>query len=166
MNEAAFYALAAVMLGASSGVILLRNPVHCALSLVVALFAVAVAYVSLQAHLVAALQIIVYAGAVMVLFLFVIMLLNLQSDPKEPRRTSAGLAAAVAAAAFAFPVMLVVREWAGASGEPAVVGEAFGTTRALASVLFTDYVVAFELTSLLLLVAIVGAVVIARRDAE
>ena len=164
MNEIAFYLLAAVSLCAASGVVVLRNPVHCALSLVLSLLSIAVCYVVLEAHLVAVLQIIVYAGAVMVLFLFVIMLLNLQPDSDESSNLVTKFLAAASASAFAVLTILVLRDWAALAPEPAVLGEGFGTTRELSRVLFTDYLVAFELTSLLLLVAVVGAVVIARRD--
>jgi NADH-quinone oxidoreductase subunit J len=160
----AFYLLAAVSLAAASGVVVLRNPVHCALSLVLSLLCIAVGYVALQAHLVAVLQIIVYAGAVMVLFLFVIMLLNLRPDADESSHPVTKFLAAASASAFAVLTILVLRDWAAGAPEQAVLGEGFGTTRELARVLFTDYLVAFELTSLLLLVAVVGAVVIARRD--
>ena len=164
MNEIAFYLLAAVSLAAASGVVVLRNPVHCALSLVLSLLSIAVCYVALQAHLVAVLQIIVYAGAVMVLFLFVIMLLNLQTDPDESSHPIMKFLAAASASVFAVLTILVLRDWAAVAPESAVLGEGFGTTRELSRLLFTDYLVAFELTSLLLLVAVVGAVVIARRD--
>jgi len=160
----AFYLLAAVSLAAASGVVVLRNPVHCALSLVLSLLCIAVCYVVLQAHLVAVLQIIVYAGAVMVLFLFVIMLLNLQPDANEAPHPVTKFLAAASASAFAVLTILVLRDWAAGAPEQAVLGEGFGTTREISRVLFTDYMVAFELTSLLLLVAVVGAVVIARRD--
>jgi NADH-quinone oxidoreductase subunit J len=161
--------LAALTVLAAAGVVSLRNPVHCAMSLVAALFLVAVNYVALRAHLVAALQIIVYAGAVMVLFLFVIMLLNLQAEPARELHVAQKVLGAGAALAVALLLARVFTASSlgagGAAAAPA--GEdaaAFGTTEALARVLFREHVVAFELTSLLLLVAIVGAVVLARRE--
>lgn len=165
MSETAFYLLAGVTVAAASGVLFLRNPIHCALSLVVALFLIAVSYVMLGAHLIAALQIIVYAGAVMVLFLFVIMLLNLQPDPTETTHPLLKLGAAAAAFGFASIVWTVVEEWRRASAPPpAELAADFGTTVSVSRNLFTEHVVAFELTSILLLVAVVGAVVLARRD--
>ena len=164
MSETAFYVLAIPTVLAASGVLLLRNPVHCALSLVAALFLIAGSYVALGAHLIAALQIIVYAGAVMVLFLFVIMLLNLQPDPGEAAHPLAKLGAAMAAVGFAVIVGAVVGEWSRTAPPPAELAADFGTTRAVARTLFVEQLTAFELTSVLLLVAVVGAVVLARRD--
>jgi NADH-quinone oxidoreductase subunit J len=163
VSETSFYVLAALTVLAASGVVLLRNPVHCAMSLVAALFFVAVGFASLQAHLVAALQIIVYAGAVMVLFLFVIMLLNLQAEPARETHVAQKLLGAGAALAVA---LLLARTFLASPtlAETGAVGPEFGTTQALAQVLFREHVVAFELTSLLLLVAVVGAVVLARRE--
>jgi NADH-quinone oxidoreductase subunit J len=164
VNVAAFYVLAALTVAAASGVVFLRNPVHCAMSLVAALFLIAISYMSLQAHLVAALQIIVYAGAVMILFLFVIMLLNLQSEAVPESHVGQKVVGAIAAAAVAFLLARTV-----VAGKMAVIREPhfnpeFGTTQAVARMLFREHVVAFELTSLLLLVAVVGAIVLARRD--
>jgi NADH-quinone oxidoreductase subunit J len=130
VSETAFYLLATLTILAASGVVVLRNPVHCAMSLVSALFFVAVSYVSLRAHLVAALQIIVYAGAVMVLFLFVIMLLNLQAEPAKEthvfqRVLGAGAALAVAfllARAFAATPMLAAPAGAPSASEAASAG--------------------------------------------
>ena len=164
MSEIAFYLLAIPTVLAASGVLLLRNPVHCALSLVMALFLIAGSYVALGAHLIAALQIIVYTGAVMVLFLFVIMLLNLQPDPDEGAHVLMKLGAGAAAIGFAVIVQASVRAWAVTAPPPAVLAADFGTTRSVATALFRDRIAAFELTSILLLVAVVGAVVLARRD--
>jgi len=166
VSEPVFYAVAAMTVLAAAGVVIGRNPVHSALSLVVTLFLLAVVYAFLGAHLVAALQIIVYAGAVMVLFLFVIMLLNLQADPHEPSRPGARFVATLLTASLAATIGHFV--WhalpGGRQGEPLAQG--FGTTVALARVLFGDYLVAFELTSVLLLVAVVGAVLLARHEEE
>lgn len=163
MSEFWFYVLAGLTVAAAAGVIAMRNPVHSALSLVVTLFLVAVSYIALEAHLVAALQIIVYAGAVMVLFLFVIMLLNLQTDPSESPLNATSAIAAVAALAIAGVLGKFVYAY-GVSGTAAELPDGFGTTKALAGVLFREHAVAFELTSVLLLVAVVGAVVLAQRD--
>jgi NADH-quinone oxidoreductase subunit J len=163
VSETAFYVLAAATVMAAAGVVALRNPVHCAMSLVLALFLISVSYVSLQAHLVAALQIIVYAGAVMILFLFVIMLLNLQAGERESASLGVKLLGGATAAGIAFVLARAITASPTLAGTGAPPPE-FGTTQALARVLFRDHVVAFELTSLLLLVAIVGAIVLARRE--
>lgn len=159
-----FYPLAAVTVVSALAVITARNPVRSAMALVATLAALAVCFVALGAHLVAALQIIVYAGAVMVLFLFVIMLLNVQEDPHEGGRTGLKVAAAAIGAALAALFGTVLLRGGGSVEGAWPAG--FGTTRALARVLFGDYLVAFELTSVLLLVAVVGAVVLARHDSD
>ena len=166
MSYAAFVPLAALLILSALGVVLSRNPVRSAMSLVVTLFLLAVMFVLLDAHLVAALQIVVYAGAIMVLFLFVIMLLNLQQEPREEGRVAQRLAA-WAAAGLVLVVMAVGlwRVLPGAPGPDAAgaVPEGFGSTVAVSERLFTHFLLPFEITSVLLLVAIVGAVVLAKR---
>jgi NADH-quinone oxidoreductase subunit J len=118
-------------------------------------------FVGLEAHLVAVLQVIVYAGAIVVLFLFVIMLLNQQGE----RRLTGGLplVAAALAGGGAFLGLIVAMLARAAPTAPATLPAGFGETAALAERLFTAYLLPFELTSVLLLVAIVGAVALARR---
>ncbi len=164
MSETVFYGFAVTILASAAGVIVFANPVHCALALVATLFLVAVAFAALGAHLVAALQIIIYAGAVVVLFLFVIMLLNLERESSDG--SSVGLRTAGVAAATAMGMMLGSSLWRAWVGGAAAAPSDFGTTKAVARVLFRDHPVAFELTSVLLLVAVVGAVVLARRERE
>jgi len=166
MSPLVFYPLALACVASALGVVLAKNPVRSALSLVVSLFCLAVFYVFLQAHLVAALQIIVYAGAVMVLFLFVITLLNLESDHgvgEKPVLSAIGFTAG-AVVALGLTVALLHSVLPGSRG--VTLPATFGTTKVLARQLFSDYLVAFELTSVLLLVAVVGAVVLAKRDEE
>ena len=161
MNPIAFLILAALTIAAALTVVLHRNPVHSALGLVSTLFLLSVQFVGLDAEMVAVLQIIVYAGAVVVLFLFVIMLLNLQV---EVRRTGGPVLVGVAGSAAVALAALVVR---GIAGRPqtsaAEVPAGFGSTTMLGERLFTAYLVPFELTSLLLLVAVIGAVVLAKK---
>ncbi|HYC00052.1 MAG TPA: NADH-quinone oxidoreductase subunit J [Candidatus Limnocylindrales bacterium] len=166
MSALLFYPLAALAVAGALGVVLARNPVRSALSLVVTLFFLAVFYVFLQAHLVAALQIIVYAGAVMVLFLFVITLLNLESDHGINERPALSAAGFVAGAIVAVLLVKALLDSTVPGGRGVVLDEAFGTTKVLARQLFSEYLVAFELTSILLLVAVVGAVVLAKRTVE
>ena len=164
MGEAAFFALATLTVLSALGVVLSRSPIRSALSLVMTLFLLAVLFILLDAHLVGALQVLVYAGAIMVLFLFVIMLLNLQSEPhEEGRRIQRAVAWATAALMLA---LLLTGFWRGGSGAAVAEGAVpaqFGTTAALSERLFTHFLLPFEITSLLLLIAIVGAVVLARR---
>lgn len=167
MSQAIFFILAAALIASALGVVLSRNPVRSALSLVVTLFLLAVIFVLLDAHLVAALQIVVYAGAIMVLFLFVIMLLNLQQDPHEhvrvPQRAVSWLLGGGVSLAL---IVAIWRSRAIAPQPAAPVPVGFGSTAALSDRLFTHFLLPFEITSILLLVAIVGAVVLARRRLE
>lgn len=153
------------------GVVTLRNPVHNALSLVATLFGIAVLYVAQGAYFLAAIQVIVYAGAIVVLFLFVIMLLGVDrvvSMAKE--RTTANLligsALGAGLAVMALVAMLGNAGLKGApTGERAVTGaaDAANDLNRIGEALFTKYVFAFEITSLLLTIAVVGAVVLSRK---
>lgn len=158
-----FYFLAILSIASALTVILHRSPVYCALALVNTLFLIAVMFVLLDAHLVAFLQVIVYAGAIMVLFLFVIMLLAAGDEVRLEGRAGLRSAAVGTAALLAaeLAAMVVVRRPAEGVELPA----SFGSTESLAERLFTTYALPFEITSLLLLVAMVGAVVMARRKA-
>ncbi len=166
MSPLVFFLLAIPMVLFSLGVVLARSPVRSALSLVVALFLLAAMFFQLDAHMIAALQVIVYAGAIMVLFLFVIMLLNLQQEPVEAARPAQRAIAVAFSVLFVLSVGLAALRGLPALPGPGVEGAvagAFGSTEALAERLFTRHLFAFEVTSVLLLVAIVGAVVVARR---
>jgi NADH-quinone oxidoreductase subunit J len=165
MSPVLFVLLATLLVIAALGVILLRNPVRSALSLVVALFLLAVMFLLLDAQLVAALQIIVYAGAIVVLFLFVIMLLNLQEAPRSMAGIGACMAAVLVGSLFLLAALklLVQPLRTAGTGMAGAVPEGFGTTAVLAQRLFTHYLLPFEITSVLLLVAIIGAVVLAKR---
>jgi NADH-quinone oxidoreductase subunit J len=157
----AFWIFAIPLVAASFGVIVARSPVYAAMSLVAAFFFMAGLYVLLSAHLIAFMQILVYAGAVMVLFLFVIMLLSLGDEHLVKERTKAmqlfGVLGAVGLAVVLGTAIAQAGERA-----PAKVDATFGTVKAVGNVLFTEYLLPFEATSLLLLVAIVGAVVVAK----
>ncbi|GAC1344708.1 MAG: NADH-quinone oxidoreductase subunit J [Myxococcales bacterium] len=168
-----FWVFAAGVIVAGAQVVLRRNPIHGALALVGCFFFLAGVYVLLAAHLIAILQVMVYAGAVMVLFVFVIMLLNLRDEELgEPRMTAfkglglAGVLVAVGVIAFR---ALGGAYAARAGGGPAVdlagtlIGrDGFGTLKAVGRAIYLHSVLAFEVTSLLLLVAVVGAVVVAK----
>ncbi|MDP9419306.1 MAG: NADH-quinone oxidoreductase subunit J [Actinomycetota bacterium] len=164
-----FAVAAVVILAGAVGVVLSRNPVHSALMLVMTLFGMAVLFVAQDAHFLAAVQVIVYAGAIVVLFLFVIMLLgvdtaeNLSTEPLAGQRPAAGL---VALASVGLLAVLAVRAVQVSTGSRSVSAPLEGepsNIATLAEVLFTDYVFAFEVTSVLLVIAVVGAVVMARR---
>jgi len=174
MQLAVFVIASAMMLVGAVGVIIRRNPVHAALSLVLTLFGVAVHFVALEAYFLAAVQIIVYAGAIVVLFLFVIMLLgvdkaeDLKTEPLVAQRWLAGVAALgllgllVVAVARGADILTTRSEGLDTAAQNAG-GDA--NIQQLARSVFGDYVVAFELTSVLLVVAVVGTVMLTRKRA-
>ena len=152
---------AAAVISALAMVLNVRNTVASAMSLVVTMIALAVVYVVLDAHLIAALQIMVYAGAIVVVFLFVVMLLNLRRDVFSQRRERLTKVVGVVFAlggAFAF-LQLVPKSLPTVQAIPAD----FGSYAAVGRALYHDFVLPFEVSSLLLLAAIVGAVVLAKR---
>jgi len=161
MNELIFFAAAAVVLLGSVLVFVLRNTVYAVVSLIVALSAVAVLFFQLGAAFIGALQVILYAGAIMVLFLFVVMLLHVRRDDLGPDRH--GLQKAVAILAGFVLVGQFVLLGRGVVAGVRAAEPTWGSTAALAESFFSRFVLAFELTSLLLLAAMVGAVLIARR---
>jgi len=164
MSLAAFIPLAILAILSALGVVLNRHPVRSALCLVATIFVIAVIFVFLDAYMVAALQVLVYAGAIMVLFMFVIMLLNLTEDPREPaRKALKGVVLAVGAALVLLVGIAMSGSESGIAGAPA---EGFGSTVALGERLFTHFLLPFEITSLLLLIAIIGAVVLAKRKLD
>ena len=163
-----FAVSAVVVLGGAIGVVVSRNPVHAALSLVLTLFGIAVLFVEQGAHFLAAVQVIVYAGAIVVLFLFVIMLLgvdeeeNVDVDPLKGQRPTALILGVVAAVEIV--LLGYFANWV--TGQQSVAGQASGpgsNVEKLARSLFTRYLLPFEVTSVLLVIAVVGAVVLARR---
>jgi len=167
-----FFVAAAAALAGAFGVVLARNPVHSALFLVMTLVSVAVLFLLRDAELVAAVQVIVYASAIVVLFLFVIMLLGVDREESLEDRVPGQRAAAIALGVvlLAEIVFLAGHEWATgqktASGVP-LQGEGFGgNVERVARVLFTDFLWAFEITAVLLVIAVVGAVVLARRSGQ
>ena len=169
MDATVFIVAATIIMGGAIGVVLSRNPVHAALFLVGTLFGVAVLFVLQDATFLAAVQVIVYAGAIVILFLFVIMLLGVDRAEDlgvEPIAGQRPLAAVIGASmvGLLLTVLLVAVDGpTGKSAATAPLGDAGGNTRRLGEVLFTDYVFAVELTALLLTVAVVGAVVLSRR---
>ena len=163
-----FLVCAAIVLAGAFGVIFLRNPVHAALSLVMTLFGVAVLFVAQEAHFLAAVQVIVYAGAIVVLFLFVIMLLGVDREEAvevEELKGQRPLAVGVGMLVLLLVILLArANEWA--SGAPAARGLASGpgeNVEKLGRSIFTDFLLPFEVTAVLLVIAVVGAVVLARR---
>ena len=164
-----FVVAGAACLAGALGVILSAHPVHSALSLVLTLFGVAVLFVAQEAHFLAAVQVIVYAGAIVVLFLFVIMLLGVDQEENvmaEPLRGQRPLALLLGVISLA-ELFLLSQGTKWVTGAEAVAGPLSGAgsnVEKLARAIFTRYLLAFELTSVLLVIAVVGAVVLARRS--
>lgn len=158
-----FVLLALVAIGGAVSLILQKHPIHSALSLIVVMVALAGLYLLLGAEFISAVQIIVYAGAIMVLFVFVIMLLNAGVEERTHFSRSAtyvGVPLAVfLAAALAWWVAMGSAAVPGGSGQTT-------STRDLSVLLFRDYAFPFELTSVLILIAIMGAIVLAKREQE
>jgi NADH-quinone oxidoreductase subunit J len=155
-----------VCLCGAIGVVASSNPVHAALSLVATLFGVAVLFVAQEANFLAAVQVIVYAGAIVVLFLFVIMLLgvdkaeNLRVEPLVGQRVAAGL---VGLGVLALPIVAMASTDFEATGVMGDLDSAVPDINQLGESLFARYLYAFEITSVLLVIAVVGAVVLSRR---
>lgn len=151
----------------ASVMVIHRHPVKSVIALVVSFFALAVAYVVLAAPLIAAIQVIVYAGAILVLFLFVLMLLNI---PEEPRRGSGRpihlVLSSAAIVVFAAAFLSLLRAYGSAAAPASATGTwpAAGDLALLARLLFSDHLMSFEALSILLLAALVGAFALARRE--
>jgi NADH-quinone oxidoreductase subunit J len=164
-----FVVAALVIISGALGVLLRSHPVHAALSLVQTLFGVAVLFVVQEAYFLAAVQVIVYAGAIVVLFLFVIMLLGVDKVEDlrhEPLVAQRPLAIGTGVVIFGLVAAAISRGAKTVTGVKASGGALRGdepNINLLAKSLFTDYVFAFQVTSVLLVIAVVGAVIFARR---
>ena len=166
MSEAVFFYLFAVpMVLAALSVILNRQPIYSVLSLLVVMFCLASLFVMLHAYVVAALQVLLYAGAVLVLFLFIIMLLNLEPEQLARMRAfTLRTAGTLTATLFLAVILRIVLK----SPEPAAPvwenAARTGTVENVGRVLFNTYLLPFELTSFLVLAAIIGAVTLAKQE--
>ncbi len=171
MAQLLFYIFGSLALAGALGVVLGRSPVGSLLFMVLSLGSVAGIFILLEAHFLAAVQIMVYAGAIMVLFMFVIMLLNLGHEVQRDLITGvkgliAGIPVAGALGVVGWAVLGSTTDLATPAPAAAAIDAALlerGAVGAIAYPLFTDHIVAFELTGILLLVAIVGALVLAKR---
>lgn len=159
MEAVLFWILAVLTVIGGIGVIASRRAMYSAMSLVWTLFCLAALYVLLRAHLLAALQVLVYAGAIMMLFVFVLMLISMTDEEKdEVRRVGRGIIGALAVGAIFTGVAWAV------VGHPEPEGPlAVGTVREVALQLYTEHVLAFQVTAVLLLTAVIGATVVAIR---
>jgi len=163
MAYVSFFAIAAIAVGSALGLILRPNAIHGALFLVVNLGSVAALYLMLGAEFLAAAQVIVYAGAIMVLFVFAIMVLipGKEEAGPDPRRGARLLALPVGGLLLLLLVFVVMGRWTG----PSAPAGPSGSAGAVGRLLFTSYLFPFELTSVLLLAAMVGVLLLARRRA-
>jgi len=169
-----FFLFAGIALAGSLGVVVARNPVHSAMLLVATLISVAVFFIQQQAPLLATVQIIVYAGAIVVLFLFVIMLLGIDREEslREPIPYQRPAALVLGVIVLAEVLFLAGHHWA--TGQPAdslhtIKGGASdlgNNVERVARVLFTDFLWPFEITAALLVIAVVGSVLLARRSGQ
>ena len=167
MELIVFILASTMVIAGAFGVILSSNPVHAALSLVLTLFGVAVHFVALEAHFLAAVQVIVYAGAIVVLFLFVIMLLGVDKAEDlsiEPFPIQRPLAGAVGLGVSGLVIAAIVRAKDTISEGVPLGADGDQNIQTLARNLFSDHVFAFEFTSILLIVAVAGTVLLTRKD--
>jgi NADH-quinone oxidoreductase subunit J len=165
---AVYAAGALLILAGAFGVVLLHNPVHCALSLVTVIFGVALLFIDQGANFLAAVQIIVYGGAIVILFLFVIMLLGVDRKERPMQQKLRSLTpVAILVSLVAFVEILVltrVHYWAsGAQGQSEKLNGPGQDVQKLGQTIFTGYLLPFEMTSVLLVIAVVAAVVLVRR---
>ncbi|MEO8583822.1 MAG: NADH-quinone oxidoreductase subunit J [Flavitalea sp.] len=163
VTDVLFYSLSTLAVGSAILVVLSKNPVHSVLWLIVTFFAISGHYILMNAQFLGIVNIIVYAGAIMVLFLFVIMLMNLNSD-MEPQKNKWLRLAGIVAGGCLLLVLVAALKNAEVKGMGVEVNTGdIGLIQNLGKALFTDYVVPFEISSILFLSAMVGAVVIGKK---
>lgn len=171
-SQGVFLFLALISLGGALGVVALRQPVHAALSLLASFLGVAGLFVLAHGEFLAAVQVLVYAGGVMVLFLFVIMFVNVRTAEKETQYLKPLVPLAVVGgmlfSALALTAMWALgkRPMADVSRLVSIAGEHVGNSEAVGWLLYRDYLLPFEVVSVLLLVAMVGAIVLGRKPKE
>lgn len=158
-----FYFLSFLAILCGLMVILEKNPIHSVLYLIIAFFAIAGHYILLNAQFLAAVHIIVYAGAIMVLFLFVIMLLNLNKKT-EPHKSIAWKFAAVIAAGLLLVILVGAFRQTNSLPSPEISSANIGLVKNLGKVLFKDFLLPFEIASILFLAAMVGAVMLGKKE--
>ena len=163
-----FYVFAVLSVGGALSVLLFRSPVYCAMALVGTFGFLSAIFILLNSEFVAAIQLLIYAGAIMVLFLFVIMLLNLRTDKSPGLTWSLPKLLGVAVCIGILSQMIgVINSPAAKIGPKDIFSPQYldekGSVKVIGEILFTDYVLPFEIISVLLMVAVIGAVIIAKR---
>jgi len=161
----AYFALVSIVAGVLT--VALRNPVHCGIALLALLGHVAGLFVLLHAEFLAAVQIIIYAGAILILYLFVLMLLNLKTEERVLHRRHAWYIVGVSGVTVEFLLLLLASSYAGAKGEAtAAAVEEVGNSTAIGILMFSEYLLPFEIVGVFLLGAIVGAIVLAKTPTQ
>lgn len=158
-----FYFVACLTIISALFVVLNRNPVYSAVMLVLCFFSIATLYLLLEAYFVAVLEIIIYAGAIMVLFLFVIMLLDLGREAALPKLKILDKALSLFLVVIIFLGILTLTMWDGGDLHQTLNPSSVGDIKAVGKALFTDFLLPFEVASLLLLVALIGTVYLAKK---
>ena len=165
-----FYPLAGICILFALGVVINNSPINSAISLIAMMLCLAGVFILQQAHFIAILQIIIYAGAIMVLFMFVIMLLNLKGKGEDDkwqsrdRNVLLNVLSGLLAAGILYKLISIINE--AKFNSPFLTSENFGTVREVGTILFTEFVLPFEVASILLLVAMIGAVVLAKSKVD
>jgi NADH-quinone oxidoreductase subunit J len=170
VEKALFIIFAVIAVTSALNILLQRNPLYSALSLIGTLLSLSALYMTVRAQFIAAIQIVVYAGAIMVLFVFVIMLLNVPKTQPEVEKQKGLRYLAIPFAglliAETFYVLRLIKLRTLPPAPSANADQAVGTTWSIGTALFTDYLLPFEVTSVLILMAVVGAMVLARREGD
>jgi len=162
--EIIFYALSAFAIISAIMVLISKNPIHSVLWLILVFFAISGHYILLNAQFLAIVNIIVYAGAIMVLFLFVIMLMNVKKDKEPQKQLLVKFIGVIAGGSFLTLLIALVKQNTSFQGRAVLLKEgSIGLIHPLGQALFTDYVVPFEISSVLFLSAMVGAVIIGKK---
>jgi len=162
--EILFYALSAFAIVSAVMVLISKNPIHSVLWLILVFFAISGHYILLNAQFLAIVNIIVYAGAIMVLFLFVIMLMNVKKDQEPQKQHLVKFIGVIAGGSFLTLLIALVKQTSQLQGKTVLLKEgAIGLIHPLGKALFSDYVVPFEISSVLFLSAMVGAVIIGKK---
>ncbi len=164
MSPILFWLFSALMLGFGASVILNRNPVASALSLVVSFLGLAALFVGLDAYFIGVIQVLVYTGAVMVLFLFIIMLLDLKKEKRRRIKPLAVLGGGAVVAAFVVQLATVLNRFPGGARTAPPLAEPLQDVHHIGFTLFSDYNLPFQVVGVLVLVATIGVVVLSKRE--
>ncbi len=161
-----FYILSALTLATAFLTIISKNPIHSAIYLVICFFSIAGHYLLFNAQFLAIVHIIVYSGAIMVLFLFTIMLMNLNKDDEPHKSFATKIAAVISFCLMALVLLAVFVKAQPEIAEYTILGEDYQSIKVLGKVLLNEYMVPFEFASILLLVSMIGAVLLSKKEKQ